>query len=187
MRVSKLIYLLLFFIASWCAYYLYEKSADDFEISIPSLEAPMFTGQHLYNTSYDENGLRNYKMYSESLEHFAQDGHTVFHAPKLIIYREGKIEEWIVTADTAVLSKDHVLTLQNNVLARNVLEGASFDRLITEKMLINLDSKDFSTDTQVTMLGPQFTNIGNAMKGNFEDNLATLFNQVQGTYENITP
>ncbi|WP_105900798.1 LPS export ABC transporter periplasmic protein LptC [Vibrio gangliei] len=187
MSISRLIYLLLIFIASWSAYYLYEQSGDDFEQAIPSLEAPMFTGEHLYNTSYDETGLRNYKMYSESLEHFAQDGHTVFHSPKLIIYREGEIEEWIITADDAVLSKDHILTLQNNVLGRNVLEGASFERLTTEKMQINLDSKDFETDTQVTMTGPQFTNIGNAMKGNFETNLATLFDQVQGTYEKLTP
>lgn len=72
-------------------------------------------------------------------------------------------------------------------MARNVVEGASFDRLTTEEMKIDLNSKDFSSDTKVTMVGPQFINIGNAMKGNFESNLATLFNQVQGKYENLTP
>lgn len=187
MSLSKLIYTVLIFIASWSAYYLYEQSADEIEQVAPSLEAPLFTGQHLTNTTYDIEGLRNYKMYSVSLEHFAQDGHTVFHQPKLVVYREGSTEEWIVTADTAVLSKDHILTLQKNVVAHNVVEGSSFDRLTTDKMKIDLNSKDFSTDTKVTMVGPQFINIGNAMKGNFESNLATLFNQVQGKYENLTP
>lgn len=187
MSLSRLIYLLLIFVASWSAYYLYEQSADDVELIAPSLEAPLFTGENLTNTTYDIDGLRNYKMYSDSLEHFAQDGHTVFYQPKLVVYREGSTEEWVVTSDSAVLSKDHILTLQHNVVARNVIEGASFDRMTTEKMLIDLNSKDFSTDTTVTMVGPQFTNIGNAMKGNFDTNLATLFNQVQGTYENITP
>lgn len=100
------------FIASWSAYYLYEQSADEVDQVAPSLEAPLFTGQRLTNTSYDIEGLRNYKMYAVSLEHFAQDGHTVFHQPKLIVYREGNTEEWVVTSDTAVLSKDHILTLQ---------------------------------------------------------------------------
>ncbi|WP_086984553.1 LPS export ABC transporter periplasmic protein LptC [Vibrio aphrogenes] len=187
MSMSRLIYLLLFFVACWSGYYLYEQSADDVEQTAPSLEAPMFTGKNLYNTSYDETGLRNYKIHSDSLEHFAQDGHTVFYSPKLIVYREGNTEEWVITADNAVLNKEHVLTLQNNVLARNVIPGSSLDRMTTDKMIIDLDSKDFSSDTPVTMIGPQFINTGNAMTGNFATNIATLFNQVQGTYENITP
>lgn len=187
MSIPKLIYILLFFVASWSAYYLYEKSDDGVEQVAPDLEAPLFIGKQLTNTTYDIEGLRNYKMYSDSLEHFAQDGRTVFYQPKLIVYREGTVEEWVVTSDSAVLSKDHKLTLQDNVVARNVIKDSSFDRMTTDKMNIDLNSKDFSTDTQVTMVGPQFTNIGNAMKGNFDTNLATLFNQVQGKYENLTP
>lgn len=45
MSLSRLIYLLLIFVASWSAYYLYEQSADDVELIAPSLEAPLFTGK----------------------------------------------------------------------------------------------------------------------------------------------
>lgn len=187
MSLSKLIYLLLIFVASWSAYYLYEQSATDSEQILPSAEAPMFTGTNLYNTSYDINGLRNYKIHSTSLEHYAQTGKTVFHQPKLIVYREGNVDEWIITSDTGVLNKDYELTLNGHVVARNTLEGSSFDKLTTEMMLLNLKTKDFSSDEEITMIGPQFINIGNAIKGNFDANVATLFNQVQGKYETLTP
>ncbi|OEF28446.1 LPS export ABC transporter periplasmic protein LptC [Vibrio rumoiensis] len=187
MSLSKLTYLVLFFIASWSAYYLYEKSATDVDQVAPSTEAPMFTGSDLYNTSYDINGLRNYKIHSTSLEHYAQTGKTTFYQPRLIVYREGTIDEWVVTSDTGVLDKENVLTLNGNVVARNTLPDSSFDKLTTDTMQLNLKTKDFSSDTKVTMTGPQFINIGNAMKGNFDANVATLFNQVQGKYETLTP
>lgn len=187
MSLSKLIYILLFFTACWSAYYIYESTTVENNQIAPSPESPVFTGKNLHNTSYDTEGLRNYQIYSTSLEHYAQTGETIFHDPQLIVYRDGDIDEWIVTSDTGVLNKDNKLKLKGHVVAKNTLEGSSFDRLTTEFMLLDLETKDFSSDKKVTMTGPQFINDGNAVKGNFSTNVATLYNQVQGKYETPTP
>jgi len=86
-----------------------------------------------------------------------------------------------------VLTKDHVLTLQSNILGKNLLPDSGFDTLSTDIIHIQLDNRDFWADNQVTLIGPQFETVGQAMKGNFADNTAILYNHVQGRYETLTP
>ena len=52
---------------------------------------------------------------------------------------------------------------------------------------IQLDNRDFWADNQVTLVGPQFETVGQAMKGNFAENNAILYKHVQGRYETLTP
>ncbi|WP_153446176.1 LPS export ABC transporter periplasmic protein LptC [Vibrio algicola] len=187
MSFSRLMYLILIIIACGSGYYLYQKSSSDSTQITLDKEHPLFTSNDLNSVKYNLEGTRDYKIYAVTLENYAQSGDTVFHKPVLTIYQQGKIVEWVVNSDTAVLDKDHKLTLIGHVVAKNNLPDSSFDTMNTEKMLIDLKSKDFSSDTKVFMIGPQFTNSGNALEGNFKSNIATLFNQVQGKYETLTP
>ncbi|GLT18356.1 lipopolysaccharide export system protein LptC [Vibrio zhanjiangensis] len=187
MSVQRIGYLILAFIISWSAYYLIEKGRG-YDIQVePNTELPMFSGEDLTNTSFDEQGVRSYVITSDKLDHFAKSGDTIFDHPVLKVYKEGTTQEWEVTAEQGVLNKDHVLTLQTNVLAKNLLPDSGFDILSTDMMNIQLKSRNFWADNQVTLIGPQFETVGQAMKGNFADNNATLYNSVQSKYETVTP
>ncbi len=105
----------------------------------------------------------------------------------LSIYANGTTKEWEISADKAILDKDEVLTLYDNVLAQNLLPDSGFDTLSTQKMSIKLTDRDFWTDSKVIMLGPQFETYGEAMKGNFADNIAEVYNKVNSRYETLTP
>lgn len=59
--------------------------------------------------------------------------------------------------------------------------------MATDKILIHLDNRDFWADNPVLLVGPTFETKGEAMKGNFAKNIATLYNNVQGRYETLTP
>jgi lipopolysaccharide export system protein LptC len=59
--------------------------------------------------------------------------------------------------------------------------------MATRELLIDLTDRNFWADTQVLLVGPLFETKGQAMKGNFRDNVATLYNKVQGRYETLTP
>ncbi|MGR5452368.1 LPS export ABC transporter periplasmic protein LptC, partial [Vibrio sp. PNB22_3_1] len=85
------------------------------------------------------------------------------------------------------LDEDHVLVLYDKVIAKNLLPTSSFDTMATEKLNIQLDKRDFWADQTVRLNGPQFVTRGHAMKGNFKDNTATLYEHVQGRYEILTP
>jgi lipopolysaccharide export system protein LptC len=180
-------YLLLIFILAWSTYYVVSKQ-DDVDIQVsPNMELPMFTGETLVNTTYNAAGIRNYEITSAHLEYFSESGNTVFEQPRLKVYENGTIIEWDISAQKGILTKNNVLTLYDNVVAKNLLPEASFEHLSSAKLSIRLDNRDFWTDTLVTLFGPQFETIGQAMEGNFSDRHARLFNKVHGRYENLAP
>lgn len=187
MTLPRPIYLVLIFISCWCVYYLYGKSEPEILQVKPDIELPAFSGKDLLNTSYTEGGVRNFDIRSSYLDHFAKSGDTIFEKLELSVFREGHTKEWRVTADKGVLDDDNVLTLTGNVLAKNLNPEAGLDTITTEKLIIELISKDFNTDEPVALVGPTFISNGNAMVGNFGDNTATLLKQVQSIYETKTP
>lgn len=187
MTGSRIFQIVLIGVICFSGYYLLTNQEQVVIQVEPSAELPMFTGRLVTNTNYDLEGIRNYKITSEKLDHYADSGDTLFDNLVMYVYREGTVEEWQVVSDKAVLDKNHHLTLEGNVIATNLLPDASFETLTTDKMTIELDTKDFNSDVQVTLEGPQFVNIGQALEGNLDDNEAVLFNSVQGIYENSQP
>ncbi|MCQ9076327.1 LPS export ABC transporter periplasmic protein LptC [Vibrio harveyi] len=187
MSFTRLIYLLLIFVVAWCGYYLMTpKSNENIQVA-PNLELPMFSGTGLENITYGEDGVRSYIIRSTNLDHYAKSGDTIFKSPTLMVYHEGSVVEWKVTATRAVLDEDQILTLYDNVLMQNLLPGASFDTMATDKLVINLTNRDFKADQQVMLVGPQFETTGGAMQGNLKAHTATLTDEVQGRYETVTP
>ncbi|AXY00220.1 LPS export ABC transporter periplasmic protein LptC [Vibrio alfacsensis] len=187
MSLTRLIYVLLIFVIAWCGYYLLTPKNNDGLQVAPNLELPMFSGTGLENITYGENGVRSYIIRSTTLDHYAKSGETIFNDPTLMVYRDGSVIEWKVSAVKAVLDEDQILTLYDNVLMQNLLPDASFDTMATDKMVINLTNRDFKADQQVMLVGPQFETTGGAMKGNLNVHTATLTSEVQGRYETVTP
>ncbi|GAK83361.1 uncharacterized protein YrbK [Vibrio ponticus] len=187
MSLSRIGYLVLLIIIAASGYYLMQEQAE-YDIHVePDVELPVFTGSGLINTSYNEQGTRSYVITSERLDNYASNGETIFVKPVLKVYQQGDIQEWQITAEQGVLTEDHILTLKTNVLGKNLLPDSGFDTLATDTLSIQLDNRDFWADNQVTLVGPQFETVGQAMKGNFAENTATLYKHVQGRYETLTP
>ena len=138
MSFTRIIYLILIFIASWSTYYLYDKEQTSTIQVAPNLELPAFSGNSLNNISYDESGIRSYQVESTYLEHFSVVGDTHFQNPVLSVFREGHTIEWQVTADRAIMDKNQVVTFYDNVVAKNLLPEASFDTMTTDKMVVEL-------------------------------------------------
>lgn len=187
MSLSRIGYLILGFALCWSAYYYFDRQSQQAPQVSPDLEQPMFSGQSLTNTSYTDSGVRSYVITSQSLDHYAKSGDTVFELPVLKVYKAGLTQEWEITANTGVLDKNHILTLSADVMVKNLLPESGFDTLSTNNMSIQLDNRDFWADDQVIINGPQFETVGQAMKGNFADHDATLYKSVQGRYETLTP
>lgn len=187
MSLSRILYILLLFIASWSTYYLFDKSQGTTVQVAPNLELPMFSGKNLENISFNSEGIRSHSITSTNLDHYAKSGETIFENPKLSVFRDGETVEWIITARRAVLDEEQVLTLYDNVSVENLLPGASFKSMSTDELRIELISRNFQANNSVLLIGPQFKTEGQAMKGSFEHNNATLFNHVQGRYETLTP
>lgn len=187
MSLSRVMYILLFFVICWSAYYLLDNyDAADIQVT-PNLELPMFSGDRISNISYDAQGVRNHIISAVHLDYYSRSGNTIFESPTLRIYGNGDQLEWEITAQRGILTKNKVLTLYDRVLAKNLLEDSSFDKMSTARLSIQLGNRDFWTETSVQLNGAQFEITGQAMKGNFSNHSALLYNHVQGKYENIAP
>jgi lipopolysaccharide export system protein LptC len=187
MSLSRSIYIVLVVLSAWLTYYLnIEHNPVDIQVT-PNLELPMFSGNDVVNTTYSPLGIRNYKITSVNLDYYAKSGNTTFNAPILNVYRDGTIVEWKISAKRGILTKNQVLTLYDDVVAENLIEGASFDTLKTSKLSIQLTNNDFWAENDVVMQGAQFQTLSHAMKGNFTSQVAELYNHVQGVYENLEP
>jgi len=167
-------------------YYLINQKNPVKQIE-PDTQLPVFSGSKLTNTSYNEQGIRSFVITSELLEHFAESGETHFQQPVLKLYRDGYTLEWQIFAKRAVLSKDNQLMLSQEVRAQNLLPDSGFDTMATDALSIQLDSRDFWSEETVTLKGLQFQTIGQAMKGSFSTNQATLYPKIQGKYETHNP
>ncbi|EKO3772298.1 LPS export ABC transporter periplasmic protein LptC [Vibrio metschnikovii] len=187
MSLTRILYLCLFFVAAWSGYYLLDKDQSTAIQVTPNFELPMFSGKHLNNVTYNQQGVRNYEIISQHLDFYAESGNTTFEYPVLKVYRDGTAQEWQLTAKRGILTKQQVLILYDDVVAHNLLADSGFERLTTSKFSIQLDNRDFWSDSQVTLIGPQFETHGQAMKGNLSDHSAVLYNHVQGRYETFTP
>jgi lipopolysaccharide export system protein LptC len=174
-------------VVCWSLYYVLDSQKKaDIQVA-PDLELPVFSGKHVSNISYNEEGIRSYVITSTHLDYYADSGNTIFEKPILQVYQDGKIVEWKITAQKGILTENKILTLYDNVTAKNLLEQASFDSLTTAQLSLDMKSRNFWTETPVLLKGPQFETRGQAMKGNFADKTALLYNHVQGRYENLTP
>ena len=134
MSLSRIIYAILIMVATYSMYYLFGANNVDVVQITPDQELPALSGKGIDNINYDESGVRSYQISSAYLDHFAKSGDTTFEYPVLYVYKEGKVQEWQITADRGLLDKDHVLTLYDNVLAKNLLPDASFDTMATDKI-----------------------------------------------------
>lgn len=187
MSLSRILNIILIGVCAWLIYSINKDNQQaDIQVS-PNIELPVFSGNELTNTTYNQQGIRNYQITSTSLDYYSNSGNTTFNAPTLQVYRDGTIVEWKISAKRGILTKNNVLTLYDDVTAENLLEGASFDTLTTSKLSIHMSSNDFWTENDVLLKGAQFETLSHAVKGNFSDQVAELYNHVQGRYEILKP
>ncbi|PJG85556.1 LPS export ABC transporter periplasmic protein LptC [Conservatibacter flavescens] len=168
-------------------FYSLNQSNHDLSELIKKDESPEYVGQKMETILYSPTGKKQYVGRAETVSHYDNDGHTEFTKPILYLYDiEGKNAEqqsWMLSADTAVLTKDRMLYLEGNVVAKSLLPDSRLQRVETEKAQFNLTTHDISSDTMVKINGQNFITTGQKLTGNLQQQIATLKEQVKTYYE----
>ncbi|EPE37242.1 lipopolysaccharide export system protein lptC [Candidatus Photodesmus katoptron] len=184
MNLSHIVYIILILSASYSIYYLFEKKEEKINRYITSnKQIPMFRSKNMENIFYTEEGIRSHIITSKHLKYFPKSGETEFEFPVLKIYKNGQIQEWEISSDKALLYENRILTLYDNVLAKNLLVQSVFDVMSTKELNIELNNKNFWSHDHVVFIGQKFKIEGQEMKGNFIKNTAILSKKVKGQYE----
>ncbi|OOE61132.1 LPS export ABC transporter periplasmic protein LptC [Salinivibrio sp. IB282] len=176
--------LLLVVLCSVSGYYLLVQHGwQQVQQVTPDAEKPLFTGEAIQTVQYDADGVRSYTVHAKHLEHYAKIDETHFNEPVLWTYKAGTEEEWRVSADYAILSDDHLLTMTGNVRIFNLLPNAQIDSVATDSVTLNLTTRDFWSESPTTITGTRFQTKGKRVKGNFGNHQMELLDDVRGRYE----
>lgn len=144
---------------------------------------PSFWGNNMLTVVYDPEGKLHYKLVSTKVKYYAETGDTDFTQPLMTLYSQTGIPIWMVRADSAVLTKDRMLYLKNNVEVNSLTPESQLERLETAQATINLKTQDITSDTEVKLYGTNFTSTGLKMVGNLRNRTAALQEQVKSYYE----
>ncbi|OOF12481.1 LPS export ABC transporter periplasmic protein LptC [Salinivibrio sp. PR5] len=182
--MQRLSMLVLIVLCALTGYYLLSQHVWERAVQVePDAEKPLFTGEQIKTVQYNADGIRSYTVDAEHLEHYANIDETHFNEPVLWTYHNGKDEEWRISANYAVLSDKHILTMTGKVRIFNLLPNAQIHSVATETVTLDLTTRDFWSDRPTTITGVGFQTEGQRVKGNFGNHQMELLNDVKGRYE----
>ncbi|MBE2898060.1 LPS export ABC transporter periplasmic protein LptC [Pasteurellaceae bacterium 20609_3] len=186
-RWNILLVIIALALSGW--YFTLNQQDDSLErAKIKPQDAPDYIAQEMQTTVYAIDGVKQYVADASKVIYFQHNGETQFDAPEVFLYQKnkqtGELEKsWRLSADAATLSKDKMLYLKDNVLVQSLLPDSRIQTLKTQSAVVNIATQDITSDTMVSIHGPQFTTTGNVLTGNLRQQIATLKEQVKTQYE----
>lgn len=144
---------------------------------------PTYTSETSNTVVYNPMGALSYKLVSDKVTYFSQDGVSWFDNPLMTTYDENKIPTWSVRADKAKLTNDRMLYLYGHVEVNSLTKDAQLQRIKTDNAVVNLVTQDVTSEDQVTLYGSSFNSSGMKMRGNLRNKTAELIEKVKTSYE----
>ena len=173
-------------------FYSLNQEDDGLNALVKTADAPEYVGQKMNTVVYAPTGKKQYLATSDKVEYYTSDGHTNFinptvHLLELEIQRAGTdnagTESWELSANKATLTKNNMLYLEGNVVAKSLSAQSRLQRIETESAVVNLTTQDITSDKMVKLNGQDFSSTGLKLTGNLQQQVATLKEQVKTHYE----
>lgn len=149
------------------------------------LGRPDFTASRLYNVSYSEEGMPEYRIYANSMDFYTDSNITRFEQPLILVYPDQLQPVWQITADQAKVLRQQNVAFHDNVVIRNLSRNEYVKDLLTKFVSIDLNQQTMHSDQQVTVLGPSYQLIGTGMDGDLAEETVHLLNDINAVYETL--
>lgn len=178
--LNAILVLITLAVGGW-AYYLYqEENGVDLSKLIKQEGAAEYTGNRMETTVYDLQGKPQYFASAEEIKRFESTERTEFIKPLLDLFDSATaLKQWKVTADHAEITKEKMLNLKGNVKIESLDPASRVQKIETDSLSINLDTKDISSESVVKSVGAGFTTTGTGLVGNLKTQVATLTKNVK--------
>lgn len=180
LRLNILLIVLTIGLSAW-AYYLYsEPSKDDLSGLIKRQGSAEYIAKGSNTVIYALNGFPQYAASAAEIRRFEQEERTEFLMPNVDMFNvENGIKQWTLTADKAEITQEKLLHLRGNVVLQSQDTTSQLQRLETERLTVDLNTQDISSDSEVKSQGLGFTTIGTGLSGNLKAQIATLSRNVK--------
>ncbi|MBK4765283.1 MAG: LPS export ABC transporter periplasmic protein LptC [Pantoea sp. Brub] len=174
----------LIFIICVIIYYLIKlnliKDNDVYELFTDN-KIPNFTTFHSNNYIYDIQGNLKYQILSKKTIHFSTNKLSWLYKPVLITFID-KNPIWIIYANKAKLTKEHILYLYGNIQYHSLIKSAFIEKIKTNSVIINFVNQDITSKDKVVLYGKNFYSISNCFTGNLQKNIITFKGKVKTYY-----
>lgn len=169
-------------------FYTQNQQNQDLSHLIKKEEQAEYVGKNMNTLVYSPSGSKQYQATAKQVEYFQYEGKTIFIQPDVLLFEltienNKQAQSWQLRADKAVLTKENMLYLSGNVLAKSLLADSKLQRIETEQATVNLKTQDITSDQQVKINGLNFTSTGLKLVGNLQQQTAILKEQVKTYYE----
>ena len=134
---------------------------------------------------YNEAGELSYTVESLKLSHFRpensdEESYTLAEAPKIHVFQDDK--PWVISADSAKVSEDRIITLSDNVVLLGQGEANEQTELHTSQLVYDPTLKLASSEHTVTILTPLGEITATGMVASISDRKIKLLNDVKGRH-----
>lgn len=165
------------------AYLTLDEEQDNKKIALNATQSePDYIISGLSLENYNDKGLLNQQIESESATHFPHDNSVVFEQPKIIL-RQGSTPQWGITSNNGQLIQDKQLVLTGNIQVVPMQEDEGAFSLSTEKLTIDLEKQIADTDSKVLIESDKTKLTAIGMKMNMNDQVTTFKSQVRGIHD----
>lgn len=169
-------------------FYTQNQQNQDLSHLIKKEEQAEYVGKNMNTLVYSPSSSKQYQATAKQVEYFQYEGKTIFIQPDVLLFEltienNKQTQSWQLRADKAVLTKENMLYLSGNVLAKSLLADSKLQRIETEQAIVNLKTQDITSDQQVKINGLNFTSTGLKLVGNLQQQTAILKEQVKTYYE----
>ncbi|MGP1939419.1 MAG: LPS export ABC transporter periplasmic protein LptC [Arsenophonus sp. ET-DL9-MAG3] len=132
---------------------------------------------------YTPTGKLIYKLIMDEMHRFSKNKTSLFINPILMTYETEDVPTWVIRANKAKLMNDNMLYLYGNVQVNSLNSSSNLRQILTENAIINLITKDVSSNSKVTIIGIGLRSVGMKMYGNMKTYTAELIKDVKTYYE----
>ena len=143
---------------------------------------PNYQARKMRSTVYNKDGNINHQVFAEKMEHFDLLGFTLFKQPQYVLYTQTG-SPWKINAIEATLYDDQRLQFENDVEIFNENAKGQVQKITTDFVEINLDSKLMTTDQPVLITGENITINSNGIKANLESQQYEFIDHVKTIYQ----
>ncbi|AKO45079.1 LPS export ABC transporter periplasmic protein LptC [[Haemophilus] ducreyi] len=178
----RLTFILLIIVAILGGWYMNQHKPTDYSLTqlIKKEGTPDYSGRNISTMIYDVNGQPQYFAKATEIKRYEATQHTEFINPFINLYdTQTRAKQWNISAEQAEITHEKMLHLVGNVKLKALENNAQLQKIVTDKLTIDLNTQDVFTDSKVTSIGARFSSSGIGLKGNLKQQVATLIKDVK--------
>lgn len=182
----RLNFILLFIAAVLGGWYISQQEPENAELGqlIKKDGTPDYTGDRMSTSVFDIQGKPQYYAEADEIKHYENSERTEFFNPFVNLFdKVTALKQWKLSADHAEITKEKILNLVGNVKLQALDPTSRLQKIETDKLMVDLNTQDISTESVVKSTGLGFTTTGTGLKGNLKQQVATLLKDVKSYIE----